>query len=450
MKVLTAVFMTVVFVWMCASCAFAGSANTALQFDGINDFVSVPDSDALSPQIFTGQMTVSMWVKIEAGNSGVALAKGSSWTSWEYSIGVGTGVGFGLWTPGGTTYASAGGGSLTPNEWHNITGTYKKGTFLKVYLDGVLVGQTTALSMSPPIAQGAGNLCFGKEDHSSHPWNFKGAIDEVQIWNYAKTDAEVQQSFDMPLAGNEPGLVAYWSFNEGAGQMVKDVTGHDGILGSSSNPDSADPLWVTANGTPHWNTAPIAHAGQDQRVYAGLDGTAAVTLDGSDSNDPENDALTYTWSYTIDGQVYEANGVKPSLTLSAGAHTITLVVNDGEFNSACDDVNVTVIGPLKVDMKLSPVFHWQPFKLLTADFRFPQHLDEQIDPYSIAFAADPNVKANYFDLNVYHDSITHCNAGFAQVPTPLVKPDTMIKIFGSFRSGRLFYGEDTIKIVRSR
>ncbi|MDO8302539.1 MAG: LamG-like jellyroll fold domain-containing protein [Sedimentisphaerales bacterium] len=449
MKVLKAIFVTVVLVCVCAGGAFA-TINTALQFDGINDFVSVPDSDALSPQI-VGDMTLSAWVKLDTlplvGET--LVSKGTDYY-YEYNLGVQPDgrVNFAIWRPTGSHFVAPFGGIITVGQWHNIAGVYKKGMYAKLYLDGILVAQVN--TFNPPIANGPGKLCFGKTDNPSTPWLFKGAIDEIQLWNCAKTDAEIQANLHEPLQGDEPNLVAYWSFNEGTGQTTKDVSGHghDGTLGSSSNPDSADPLWVTADGTPHFNTAPTANAGADQRVYAGLDGMAAVALDGSDSNDPQNDTLTYVWSYTIGGQVYEANGVKPALTLPVGTQTITLVVNDGEYDSEPDDVNVTVIGPLKVNVKFSPVLHWQPWKLLTAQFAFPAHLDEQIDPYSIAFAADPNVKADYFDLSVYRDSILGCNVGFANVPVSLAKPNTMTKIFGSFRSGRLFYGEDKIKVVR--
>ena len=42
-----------------------------------------------------------------------------------------------------------------------------------------------------------------------------------------------------------PGLVGYWNFDEGVGQLVTDLSaaGNGGFLGESDQPDSADPLW---------------------------------------------------------------------------------------------------------------------------------------------------------------------------------------------------------------
>ena len=42
------------------------------------------------------------------------------------------------------------------------------------------------------------------------------------------------------------------------------------------------------------NTAPIADAGIDQNVITG----SLVTLDGSKSSDPNDDMLSYNWSFT--------------------------------------------------------------------------------------------------------------------------------------------------------
>ncbi|OHB56079.1 MAG: hypothetical protein A2Y07_03170 [Planctomycetes bacterium GWF2_50_10] len=195
------------------------------------------------------------------------------------------------------------------------------------------------------------------------------------------------------------------------------------------------------------NTAPTASAGPDQLVYAGINGMAAVTLDGSASNDPQNDELEYIWA--VDGQVCEANGVKPTLNLPAGTHTITLVVNDGEFDSQADEVIVEVVAPLKINMKLSPVLHSPSKKLLVARFDFPSDPVGKIDPYSIALAADPNITADYIDLAVHKDSILNCNIAFesASIPSGLLTLEKKVVIFGCFKNGRLFYGEDNL--VRS-
>jgi hypothetical protein len=53
-------------------------------------------------------------------------------------------------------------------------------------------------------------------------------IEEVRIWNIARTQADIQNNMHHELIGNEPGLVGYWRFNEGSGDTVSDQTAnHD-------------------------------------------------------------------------------------------------------------------------------------------------------------------------------------------------------------------------------
>lgn len=44
---------------------------------------------------------------------------------------------------------------------------------------------------------------------------YNGAIDEFRIWNIVRSPAEIQQSMSQTLTGNEPGLIAYYDFNQG-------------------------------------------------------------------------------------------------------------------------------------------------------------------------------------------------------------------------------------------
>ena len=91
------------------------------------------------------------------------------------------------------------------------------------------------------------------------------------------------------------------------------------------------------------NSSPTADAGPDQTADVG----ATVTLDGSESSDPDGDTLTYSWS--IDTQPSESTAsfsdatvARPSLTLDeVGEYRIQLSVSDGNGGTAEDSVLVT-------------------------------------------------------------------------------------------------------------
>ena len=78
---------------------------------------------------------------------------------------------------------------------------------------------------------------------------FDGLIDEIRIWDTARTEQEIQFYKNLPLTGDEPGLIAYWNFDEGGGQMFFDqtVNGSHGYLGFGPEEEEFDPLWVESD-----------------------------------------------------------------------------------------------------------------------------------------------------------------------------------------------------------
>jgi PKD repeat protein len=92
------------------------------------------------------------------------------------------------------------------------------------------------------------------------------------------------------------------------------------------------------------NQPPVADAGPDQTVARGT----LVTLDGTQSSDPEGAPLTFSW--TILSQptgssvtLSNPNSATPTFTpLRPGSYVIQLIVNDGQLDSAPDTVTITV------------------------------------------------------------------------------------------------------------
>ncbi|TDC35882.1 PKD domain-containing protein [Kribbella albertanoniae] len=92
------------------------------------------------------------------------------------------------------------------------------------------------------------------------------------------------------------------------------------------------------------NQVPVANAGTAQSVTTG----ATATLDGS-GTDADNDPLTYTWTQTGGPAVTlsSTTTAKPTFTAPATPATLTfsLVVRDGQANSAAATTTVTVTAP---------------------------------------------------------------------------------------------------------
>jgi hypothetical protein len=86
------------------------------------------------------------------------------------------------------------------------------------------------------------------------------------------------------------------------------------------------------------NEPPVADAGPDQVVEATSPAGAEVFLDASGSYDPNDDSLTYDWTWTGGS----ATGINATLVFPLGTTNVTLAVNDGQYNDT-DTVSVTVV-----------------------------------------------------------------------------------------------------------
>lgn len=120
------------------------------------------------------------------------------------------------------------------------------------------------------------------------------------------------------------------------GDYVATLIVNDGKVDSTSTA-------VTVTAT-HANAAPVANAGTTQNVTIG----STVTLDGSASSDANGDPLTYRWTLTSKPTGSSAaltaagTSARPSfLAEMGGAYVATLIVNDGQVDSASTTVTVT-------------------------------------------------------------------------------------------------------------
>jgi len=122
-----------------------------------------------------------------------------------------------------------------------VAATFDGGT-VNLYLNGVV--DRTATGVRTPYV-GTEPVAFGRE--GNFPGGYlNGILDEVRIWKVARTGTEIAASMSR-LKGKSSGLVGWWRFNEGEGDVAKDATKNrnHGRLGSDVGTDPFDPSWVT-------------------------------------------------------------------------------------------------------------------------------------------------------------------------------------------------------------
>lgn len=122
-------------------------------------------------------------------------------------------------------------------HWYHVAMTANS-TELKYYLNGVWQG---TIETGFALDYGSNPLYFGRTGDSGWEGYFNGKLDEVRIWNVARTQTQIQENMCKKLAGNESGLVAYYQMTDGSGTTLTDNSSNSNN-GTLTNIDDAD--WV--------------------------------------------------------------------------------------------------------------------------------------------------------------------------------------------------------------
>lgn len=99
--------------------------------------------------------------------------------------------------------------------WQHVAFTLD-GTNLRFYVNGVL--NHTQLHNRLPYMDAGGNNTIGANT-SGGSETFKGNMDEIRFWNVARTDAQIEQTYQRSVNNNASGLVAYYRSDETVGSF---------------------------------------------------------------------------------------------------------------------------------------------------------------------------------------------------------------------------------------
>ncbi|MBN2165646.1 MAG: T9SS type A sorting domain-containing protein [Marinilabiliaceae bacterium] len=201
----------------------------ALHFDGINDYVSV--SSTVIPS--SGDFTVELWFRADGNVAGIReLVSLAANGGEDFYIGKSSAGVFRV----GDDWVDTGIPFPVDSFWHHVA-VSKSNTFTKLYLDGIERANTAS------IVNPAGTEFRIGRQYGSIGEFFKGGIDEIRIWNTARTSNEIAAYKNTPLLGTETGLVAYYNFNNESTDKLNNITSinYSGTLinfalsGSTSN-----------------------------------------------------------------------------------------------------------------------------------------------------------------------------------------------------------------------
>ena len=195
---------------------FAVGTNFGIQFDGLDDKITIADAPALNP---TTAITVEAWINASSWRNNIAdgsiIAKDVDAPNRGYVLRCGNNgsIEFMISDNGSWKAASSPSVMLT-NRWYHIAGVYD-GSNVLLYINGELIARTPASSFSPSPTP----LFFG-DDPTWSGRTFNGTLDEIRIWNIARTQPQIQSNMSVSLTGTEPGLAAYYKMDEGLGNAT--------------------------------------------------------------------------------------------------------------------------------------------------------------------------------------------------------------------------------------
>ncbi|MBS4043359.1 MAG: HYR domain-containing protein, partial [Chitinophagaceae bacterium] len=321
-----------------------------LNFDGIDDVVSVPSTSVINQQNFQ-RRTVEVSFRV---NNSASSTKQVIWEEGGSNNGINIYIEagrlyYGIWS---NTQSWTGVWLSTTlinnNQWHSAAlvydGTISNGT-LKAFLDGVLVesankslgvlGDTLSLHTG---ANAIGAILNQTRFHDganngTNTNYFGGDIDELRLWTIARTATEIKSSRNIQLSGSETGLIIYYDFNQGTAcgnntsiTTLPNRTATTGLNGTLTN-------FALTSCTSNWSTG-----FRILNYLASLTNSFNNTSNASDNYPIGNTIVTWT-ATDSSGNITTCN------------QTITVVDNQSPVLTSCP-ANVTLCGSQVVNYSL--------------------------------------------------------------------------------------------------
>jgi len=189
-------------------CTFtSGKIGSAFTFDGVNDYVQLPNNIFN----FTGDFTASAWVYVQTLPSSASGIVGNfdfgAFGGWGMYISGANLVGV-ISNSGGRYYLGSTTGVFTAGQWSHVVMVFKKNIGFYIYGNGVSRGQSLA-STNPNFGvspNSAVNSRIGLLNYSGDWWWMPNGsrIDSVNVWNRALSQDEITQLYNSGTGAQYP------------------------------------------------------------------------------------------------------------------------------------------------------------------------------------------------------------------------------------------------------
>jgi len=196
-----------------------GSVDGAMSFNGVSDYVEVPDDSSLNPS--DGSFTISFWIKVpdwDGSIQNVIIKSSGTGANYQFNLHSGWDGNCIFWFQDDRVYGNQyvyAGFDATDGDWHHIVGLIdREAEEFRSYSDGDYYNRRPFSNFDGYLNNitNSAPLNFGNAE-------FEGLIEDVRIYNYALTDQEVQDMYESEkvnysASSLQKGLVGYWSMDK--------------------------------------------------------------------------------------------------------------------------------------------------------------------------------------------------------------------------------------------
>ena len=167
----------------------------ALDFDGSNDTVTVPNATALNPE--TG-LTLAAWMYVTGSGFRQIFAKasGTSSNQRQYGLYVTQQNTLGFETRTTSAIVDLNYGTVTLNTWSLMIGTWSASRGMEWWINGASVAN---LNNAGTIIEQTAGLSIGQFPGGFS--TFSGMLDNLGIWNRALTANEIRRLYNLGRGG---------------------------------------------------------------------------------------------------------------------------------------------------------------------------------------------------------------------------------------------------------
>lgn len=278
------------------------NSTEAVAFAAVSSqYLSASDSSSLKP---SGNFTVEFWIKNDNNNVDKIVFQSYSENTNQAGIRIGfngTGnttfrLGRNTGTVADTDYITLGGNNgYSANIWQHFAFVYD-GTKVYIYINGSL-DNSAAWTNNPGYAA-TNYVRIGCGNDSGTNYSFlSGKMDDVRLWNTARSATQILNNYQIELAGNESGLVAYWPFESSLGTSTSTTTS---TSTSTSTTSTSTSTTSTSSSTTSTSSSTTSTSSSTSTTSTSTSTTSTSTSTSSSTSTSTSTTTTYPYPFEVD------------------------------------------------------------------------------------------------------------------------------------------------------